>query len=274
MELRRQHPLRRSKASLGLSLAPNESEDCLGDEAPQCLRASSSLRVMSRARSWIALPLDSTMSFESSSSLLESGSITLESGSTCMTAGSYSTAIPTTTAPSAPTPSIESFPFLPFIQGISRSRITYEALLALLLSSINVRELIGNGADAVVKALVKKAVALTAALLIATLLDCASGIDIDVTVLQGMAGTISGWVGAQASDPLGWKIEQRIADWLWPKPTATISIVPGLLSTSVSLPAGLAASRKGEENEKESSSLPRPRRRAVTSLFDAIPVLI
>lgn len=106
-------------------------------------------------------------------------------------------------------------------QGIMPlSSLHYEALLTLLLS-INIRVLIGNGADALVKILVKKAVTLTAALLLALLLEfiipilASKGFELELEVRQ-MVGTISGWVGAQAEEPLGLKLERRIADWLWP----------------------------------------------------------
>lgn len=111
--------------------------------------------------------------------------------------------------------------------GVTFSSLPIEALLALVLS-INVRALIGSGADALVKVAVKKAVTLTAALILALIIDCAipflasRGYEVELELrgqFRQAVGIISGWVGAQAEEPLGWKLERRIADWLWPSLT-------------------------------------------------------
>lgn len=139
--------------------------------------------------------------------------------------------------PSLPSPlqtsDASQSPISPFIQGMTRSPLAYEAIFALILS-INVRELVGNGADVLVKALVNKTITLVAALLLAVLLDCATPampmLGIDTLLegeLRGAAGIVSGWLGQQAGDPLGWKIEERIAEWLWPRPSRiTIDSAP------------------------------------------------
>lgn len=203
-------------------------------------------RNLNRARSWALLPfVDVTMTS------------TMSSDSSCSSSepDSPATAALRTVAQSSDAPRVSSSqPQLTmspsFIYGITHSSLTYEAIFALILS-INVRELVGNGADALVKALVKKAVTLAAALFIALLLDCASpampmlGIDALEMEIRGAAGTISGWLGQQAGDPIGWKIEKRIAEYLWPKqplslpkPTAPIDGV----AVSASTPHAVAPS--------------------------------
>lgn len=187
---------------------------------------------ITRARSWAIVPIvDITVTSSTSPMPLSLSESCLSDGvvASHVPAQSSSSASPSTSPLCATQPSSSSSnaqfqsTFIPFVRGVTHSTITYEAILALILS-INIRELIGNGADAIVKALAKKAVALTAALLIAMLLDYASpvmpllGIDALEIEIRGAAGTISGWLGQQASDTIGWKLEKRIAEWLWPKP--------------------------------------------------------
>jgi len=177
-------------------------------------RILSAFRTLKRARSCITIPLIYTGVASSASS----SSLTNRNRST-----ETEDSLPLLTLP-VPDASQPPSPIDPFIRGVTRSSLFYEAILALVLS-INIRELVTNGADAIVKALVKKTITLTIALLLAVLLDCAApampmlSIDAPLEVeIRGAAGVVSGWLGQQAGDPLGWKLEERIAEWLWPKP--------------------------------------------------------
>lgn len=172
-------------------------------------------RVLKRACSWTVIPLnDANMASSTSSPSLTSRKRPVETVSLTSYDPSFRLQIPDTSRSSID----------PFIRGVTCSSLIYEAIIALILS-VNIRELAGNGADAIVKALVKKTATLAAALLLAVLLDCAApamprlGIDALLEVeIRGAIGIVSGWVGQQAGDPLGWKLEERIAQWLWPKP--------------------------------------------------------
>lgn len=234
MEIRR-HELRRSKTFSSFNVQPTNDVAAMTHRVQgPSPTTSPPLRTLVRAHSWAPLPfIDTTMSSSTSSMSMSSSPSPEPAAPAALRSRAQSSSASCSSSSASPAPSPTQFQstFIPFVRGIIHSSLTYEALFALILS-INIRELIGNGADAIVKALVKKAVTLTAALFIAMLLDCASpampllGIDALEMEIRNAAGTISGWLGQQASDPIGWKLEKRIADWLWPKPISVpVSIV-------------------------------------------------
>jgi hypothetical protein len=214
---RRRHHLHRSRTISFFHSVYSNTANMRQVEGQAKAQMLSPPQTFKRARSWAVVPpVDISMTSPALASSLTNQKRLTEPVSSTLRVPSLSSPLQASDASRSP--------ISPFIRGVIYSSLAYEAMVALILS-INIRELVGNGADALVKALVKKTVTLAAALLLAMLLDCATsampmlGIDALLEMeIRGAAGIVSGWLGQQAGDPLGWKIEERIAKWIWPQP--------------------------------------------------------
>ena len=104
-------------------------------------------------------------------------------------------------------------------RGLTLPSLPIEALLALVLS-INIRILLGNGADALLKVAVQKAITFCAALFFASLLHYLEDqyppfvIIEQVNDVRTMAGIVSGWFGQVAGESVGYRLEVRIGEWM------------------------------------------------------------
>lgn len=104
-------------------------------------------------------------------------------------------------------------------RGVSLPSLPVEAILALILS-INIRILLGNGADALLKVAAQKAITFLMALLLASLLRYLEDLYPPFLIMEetndvrSMAGIVSGWFGQCAGESVGYRLELRIGEWL------------------------------------------------------------